>query len=462
MKPPKILVVDDESGIRSTLQGVLGDEGWETRTAITGEEALTLLEKESFDVVILDVLLPGKDGITLLKEIHKEYPSLVIIMISGHSTIEMAVKATRAGAFNFLEKPLSLEKVILTIRNAIDNRLLVEENLLLKQNLRPDWSLIGESPSMRRLKETIELVAPKESRVLIAGEKGTGKELVARAIHENSRRKQSPFLKVNFGVTPEEMAEEELLGYVKGAFPYAVADKKGKLLLADGGVLLLESVERMTPKLQATVLRYLEERRVEPLGSPEAFEPGVRLMATTTVDLSEEVVKGRFREDLLLLLGVVTIPIPPLRERKEDIHLLADHFLEIFAEEHSSPRKYFTDSAMRVLVEHPWFGNVRELKNLVERIVLLWKEEEVTEKSVRNLLTPLGFREPELITASYTSLTEAMESFERAFLHYRLKQNNLDQERTARSLGLDSVSLKERLQRFGLITGENGPLSQKS
>ena len=198
MKPPKILVVDDESGIRSTLQGVLGDEGWETRTAITGEEALTLLEKESFDVVILDVLLPGKDGITLLKEIHKEYPSLVIIMISGHSTIEMAVKATRAGAFNFLEKPLSLEKVILTIRNAIDNRLLVEENFLLKQNLRPDWSLIGESPSMRRLKETIELVAPKESRVLIAGEKGTGKELVARAIHENSRRKQSPFLKVNF------------------------------------------------------------------------------------------------------------------------------------------------------------------------------------------------------------------------------------------------------------------------
>ena len=257
----------------------MGDEGWETRTAITGEEALTLLEKESFDVVILDVLLPGKDGITLLKEIHKEYPSLVIIMISGHSTIEMAVKATRAGAFNCLEKPLSLEKVILTIRNAIDNRLLVEENLLLKQNLRPDWSLIGESPSMRRLKETIDLVAPKESRVLIAGEKGTGKELVARAIHENSRRKQSPFLKVNFGVTPEEMAEEELLGYVKGAFPYAVADKREasfrRRRRSASGI-----GERMTPSCKPPS-PLPGERRVE----QEARKLGGVLMATTTVDL---------------------------------------------------------------------------------------------------------------------------------------------------------------------------------
>ncbi len=452
MSKRKILIVDDESGVRTSLKNIVEDEGWLGETAITGEEALEKLEKAPFDIVILDVLLPGKDGIQILKTIKQKYKSTEVIMISGHSTIEMAVNATRAGAFDFLEKPLSLEKVILTIKNALNRLELLEENKLLRMNSKVKPILIGESPAIRRLKEDIELVVQTDRMVLISGEKGTGKELVARVIHENSKRAEKSFVKVNFAAIPEEEFEQELFGYEKGAIPYALSSRKGKFSLADGGTLFLEAIETISKRNQATLLRVLEEGKITPIGSSEGANINVRIISSTTKNLAYEVQSGNFREDLFEILNFVPIYIPPLRERREDIPLLADYFLELFTEEYGGDKKYFSDNAMRALVKYPWYGNVRELKNLVERIAILVKAEEITEKDIEKFLSLSAPSSSSILTAPYHSFDEAIKKFEKEFLSYRLSKNNFNIEKTAAELKMDINLLKEKIDQLKIKT----------
>ncbi len=450
MSRRKILIVDDESGVRRSLKQIVEDEGWIGETAITGEEALEKLEKTPFDIIILDVLLPGKDGIQILKTIKQKYKNIEIIMISGHSTIEMAVNATRAGAFDFLEKPLSLEKVVLTIKNAINRLELLEENRILRMNSKVRTILIGESPGIRRLKEDIEQVVQTDRMVLISGEKGTGKELVARVIHENSKRGEKNFIKVNLAAIPEEEFELELLGYEKGAVPYAVSSRKGKFAIADGGTLFLEAVETLSPRNQATLLRVLEEGRITPIGSSEGIPVDVRIISSTTKNLNIEVKRGNFREDLFELLNFVPIYIPPLRKRKEDIPLLADHFLELFTEEYGGEKKYFSDNAMRALVKYPWYGNVRELKNLVERIAILVKKEEITEKDIEKFLILSSPSNTNILTAPYQNYEEALKTFKKEFLFYRLSKNNFNIDKTASELKVSKEFLLTKIKELNI------------
>jgi len=450
MKEPKILIVDDESGVRTTLSQVIQDEEWIADTCISGEEALKKFRNNNYDIVLLDVLLPGKDGIQILKQMKKIAPSTIVIMISGHSTIEMAVKATQAGAFDFLEKPLALEKVILTIKNALEKSRLIEENIFLKQNSRIKLELVGESPAIRKLKEHIELVSQTDSRVLISGEKGTGKELVARLIHENSTRRENNFVKVNFAAIPEEVVEEELFGYVKGAFSYAISDKKGKFELADGGTLFLESVESVNKKIQGIILRALEDSKITTIGGSAPLNMDVRIITSTNKDLSKLVKRKKFREDLFEFLNLVPIKIPPLRERKQDIPLLSEFFIDHFSDEYGMKRKYFSDNAMRVLVDYPWYGNVRELRNLIERIFILVKKEEIEENEIRKLITPVFPIKSELITEDYDSLNQAVESFKKEFITFVLYKNDYNIDKTSEELRIEPDDLKSKIKKLDI------------
>ncbi len=450
MRRGRVLVVDDEPNIRATLSQILEDEGFVVDSVESGEEALVRLENRDYDVVLLDIWLPGRDGMELLEQILQGELPPQVIMITGHGTIETAVKATKLGAYDFLEKPLSLEKVVLTVRNAFRERRLKEENLYLKSRMFEEkLELVGESRAIQQIKQLIEEVAPTDGRVLIMGENGTGKELVAKLIHLKSRRRNRNFVAINCAAIPDELIESELFGYVRGAFTNALKDKKGKFQLADGGTLFLDEIADMSLKTQAKILRVIEEQRFEPLGSTESISIDTRIIAATNKDLKEQIKKGLFREDLYYRLNVIPIYIPPLRERKEDIIPLAQYYLDYYTRLYRREPKRFSDDAKRALLAHPWYGNVRELKNLMERIAILVKDEVVTSQHLNFVPTV----RPEVsIFDSYEKLQEAREAFEKEFILRKLRENNWNISRTAQVLGVERSHLYRKLKYYGIDT----------
>src|SRR5213596_163746 len=368
---PTILVVDDEPGVRSALGGVLRDEGYEVEAVASGEACLERVTRSAVDLIILDVWLPGMDGLATMARLRERQVDAPVVLISGHGNIESAVRAIKMGAYDFVEKPLSLEKTVLVIRNALHQRRLEAENQALRARVDRTHTMVGDSYVMRQLREQCAMAAPTNGRVLIYGENGTGKELVARTIHSGSRRRANAFVEVNCAAIPEELIESELFGHVRGAFTGAVADRRGKFEVADGGTIFLDEIGDMSLKTQAKVLRVLQEQTMEAVGGTARIKVDARVLAATNKDLQAEIRGGRFREDLYFRLNVIPIFVPPLRDRQEDIPLLADHFMAEFAREYGRRIKSFERPAVRVLQLYPWPGNVRELRNVIERLMIM-------------------------------------------------------------------------------------------
>jgi len=449
MKPHRILVVDDEPGIRQSLSGVLEDEGYAVEAAESGEAALAALPGGEFELVLLDIWLPGVDGLEVLARIQEipfgERP--VVAVISGHGNIETAVKATKLGAFDFLEKPLSIEKVTLVVKNALAHRNLELENSRLKADTGARYRIIGESVPMKALRQQLSLMAGTNGRVLIYGESGTGKELVAHAIHALSPRAGQPFVEVNCAAIPEELIESEMFGHVKGAFAAAHEAKVGKFQKADGGTLFLDEVGDMSLRTQAKVLRALEEQRFEPLGAGEFVTVDVRVVASTNKNLEEEIEHGNFREDLFYRLNVIPFFVPPLRDRREDIPLLADHFLREYTTAYGRKAKELTPEAYQVLAEHYWPGNVRELKNLIERIVILNPQVRV---DARHIPLQTVRRQTDRPLDRFGSLQEVREAAEREYILKKLEETNGNVTRTAELLGLERSNLYRKMKTLGI------------
>jgi two-component system nitrogen regulation response regulator NtrX len=454
MKSVRILVVDDEPGIRKSLSGVLGDEGYRADAAESGEACLAELARNNYEVVLLDVWLPGMDGMEVLGRI-QEIPYAdrpVVVMISGHGNIETAVKATKLGAYDFLEKPLTIEKVSVVIKNAIERRRLDLENRQLKGNGDSKYRIIGECVSMKALRQQLGLMAGTNGRVLIYGESGTGKELVARAIHAMSLRTAAPFVEVNCAAIPEELIESELFGHRKGSFTGAHEDKTGKFQKADGGTLFLDEVGDMSLKTQAKVLRALEEQRFEPVGASEFIQVDVRVIAATNKHLEEEIERGNFREDLFYRLNVIPFYVPPLRERVEDIPPLADHFLKEFTTAYGRKPKELTPEAYRVLEQHYWPGNVRELRNLMERIVILNPQVRVDARHIP--LNPGRRVTADRAMERFGSLQEVREAAERDYILRKLDETKGNVTRTAEMLGLERSNLYRKMKTLGIAPKE--------
>jgi len=453
----RILVVDDEPGIRTSLLGVLQDEGYQADVLESGEACLEELTRTSYQVVLLDVWLPGMDGMEVLARI-QEMPYTdrpVVVMISGHGTIETAVKATKLGAFDFLEKPLTIEKVSVVVKNAIEHRRLALENKQLKENNGASrYRIIGECVSMKALRQQLGLMAGTNGRVLIYGESGTGKELVARAIHAMSLRVTAPFVEVNCAAIPEELIESELFGHRKGSFTGAHEDKIGKFQKADGGTLFLDEVGDMSLKTQAKVLRALEEQRFEPVGASEFIQVDVRVIAATNKHLEDQIERGNFREDLFYRLNVIPFYVPPLRERVEDIPLLARHFLQEFTTAYGRKPKELTPEAYRILQEYYWPGNVRELRNLMERIVILNPQARIDARHIP--LNPA--RRPAAMTTRaverFGSLQEVREAAERDYILRKLDETSGNVTRTAEMLGLERSNLYRKMKALGIAPKE--------
>lgn len=380
----KILIIDDERSIRRALGEILQFEGYEVAEAEDGNKGIEVCKNEAFDLVFCDIKMPGKDGMEVLAEIHPLFPELPIVMISGHGTIETAVEAIKKGAFDFIEKPLDLNRILVTIRNANERVSLVEQTTMLKTTLKKikGTSIVGESEPIKRIREMIEKVAPSDARVLITGENGTGKELVARSLHELSNRAKMPFVEVNCAAIPGELIESELFGHEKGAFTSAVKDKKGKFELASGGTLFLDEIGDMSLAAQAKVLRALQENVIQRVGSEKDTKVNCRVVAATNKDLKKEIAEGRFREDLFHRLAIIPIHVPSLNERKEDIPLLANHFLTLICNDHGIARKSFETKALNELIDINWTGNIRELRNIVERLIILTNET-ITNEDVK-------------------------------------------------------------------------------
>jgi two-component system nitrogen regulation response regulator NtrX len=449
-----ILIVDDEASIRESLKGILQDEGFRVLVAQNGEEGRGIVRDENPDLVLLDIWMPGIDGIETLRKIREDHPEQLVIMMSGHGTIETAVKATRLGAYDFIEKPLSLEKVLLCIQNAVKVGELVEENRSLKARLAKEHEIIGNSTPMRQLKEQIAIAAPTSGWVLITGENGTGKELVARAIHQLSRRRLKPFIEVNCAAIPEELIESELFGHERGAFTGATTQRKGKFDLAHEGTLFLDEIGDMSLKTQAKVLRILQERKFERVGGNRTIEVDVRVIAATNKNLDAEIGRGAFREDLFYRLNVLPFHVPSLRERGEDIPLLASHFLEYFCSKESRENKKLTAKAMEALQSYHWPGNVRELKNIIERLVIMTSQPEITEQqlpaAIRTRQEPVGRPPYASATGEPGTLREAREEFERDFILQKLDENDWNVSRTAEIIEIERSNLHRKIKAFGI------------
>ena len=444
---PHLLVVDDEAGIRESLSLILQDEGYQVESAGSAEEALQRAALGDLEVVLMDVWLPGMDGLEALSRLQASARPPAVIMISGHSTIETAVRATKLGAFDFLEKPLSLERVIVLVRNAIQQRRLQEENQLLRTELEQRYQVIGESVPMKALRQQIAVTAPTNGRVLIYGESGTGKELVARALHAGSLRSKSLFVEVNCAAIPEELIESELFGHLKGSFTGATEDKTGKFRKADGGTLFLDEVGDMSLRTQAKVLRVLEEQRFEPVGSNQTISVDVRVLAATNKNLEQEIARGAFRQDLFYRLNVIPFYVPPLRERKEDIPILSRFFLNEFSSAYGKKTRELSDTAMDILARYPWPGNVRELRNLIERLVIICPQARIEAHH----LPPELFRGvAESPQQPYSTLHEARSAYEREFILRKLQENRWNMTQTASVLGLERSHLYRKMKSLGI------------
>lgn len=449
MKADTILVVDDEKNILKSLRGILEDEGFNVREAETGLGALDDIADNPPDIVLLDIWLPDSDGIEILEKLKKSRPGLPVVMMSGHGTIEMAVRATKYGAYDFIEKPLSMEKTILTIRHALNQNKLERENLGLRQILEHKYQIVGESKAIKSLMKQLEVAAPTNGRVLIYGENGTGKELIARMIHLKSLRVNGPFVEINCAAIPEELIESELFGHEKGSFTGAVSRKLGKFELADGGTLFLDEVADMSLKTQAKVLRALEEQSFARVGGTRTIFTDVRVIAASNKNLEEEIHEGRFREDLYYRLNVIPFVIPPLRDRKEDIPHLINHFIRIQSSEHGLAPKMLDDEAMNRLVSYNWPGNIRELKNIVERVLIMSGADRI---SAADIVLP-GQEESspgEVNDKALLSLKEARFEFEKKFISDVLAQHGGNISRTARALGIERSNLHRKLKSLNI------------
>jgi two-component system nitrogen regulation response regulator NtrX len=448
-----ILIVDDESGIRDSLKGVLEDDGYQTGEAGSGESCLDLLDRHAFDVVLLDVWLPGMDGLDTLQKIRELDNPPEVIMISGHGTIETAVRATKLGAYDFLEKPLSIDRTLSLIKHAIDAKKLRRENRDLKKQLQSKSVIAGDSIPMKALRQQIAIMAPTNGRVLIYGESGTGKELAAHAIHAQSLRKDEMFVEVNCAAIPEDLIESELFGHRQGSFAGATSDKEGKFQKATGGTLFLDEVGDMSLKTQSKVLRTLDEQRFTPVGGADTITVDVRVIASTNKDLEEEISKGNFREDLFYRLNVIPFFVPPLRERKEDVPLLARYFLKEFAAAYGRRSRDITDDAIQALIRYSWPGNVRELRNVIERIVIM---NPTTTKFERKHLPPLVYRDGSRRAAGteFSTLHQARDAYERDYILKKLDENHGNVSRTAEMLGLERSHLYRKMKALGIAAKE--------
>ncbi len=441
-----VLIVDDEAGIRQSLSGVFEDEGFTVAAVSSGEECLRALEKRLYACVLLDVWLPGMDGLETLQRLRAGYPDVSVVMISGHGTIETAVRATKLGAFDFIEKPLSLEKTVLVVKNAIRQRELETANRELRAQLEGNYVMIGESVPMRALRQQISYAAPTNGRVLIYGESGTGKELVARALHAQSLRAARAFIEVNCAAIPEELIESELFGHVKGAFTGATQAKRGKFERADGGTVFLDEVGDMSLKTQSKVLRVLEEQRFEPVGSESSITVDVRVIAATNKKLEAEIERGTFRADLFYRLNVIPFEIPPLRERLEDVPLLVEHFNREFSLANKRPPKEFTASAIERMQNYTWPGNVRELRNTVERVIIMHAQQKVGPDD----LPILAGDAPPASSYNFDSYREAAETYEREYILRKLAEAEGNITRTAELMGIDRSHLYRRMKALGI------------
>lgn len=462
----KVLVVDDEEAILQSLSGVLRDDGFDVTTAPTGELALGALEETVFDVLLLDIWLPGIDGLEVLRRAKTLHPDLSVVMMSGHGTIETAVKATKLGAFDFVEKPLSLDKLLVILKNAIAYSDLHRENVRLRTVVSSDQTMVGSSLPMMELKEQIATVAPLQSWVLITGENGTGKELVASSIHEKSTRQQKPFIEVNCAAIPEDLIESELFGHERGAFTGATQMKRGKFDLAHEGTLFLDEIADMSLKTQAKILRILQEQRFERVGGSQTNRVDVRVIAATNKDLREEIDAGRFREDLFYRLNVIPILVPPLRDRATDIPAICKHYFDFFARKFARKLKRMSPEALSLLCRYRWPGNVRELKNLIERLSIMTRSDVVQLEDIpaeiRASVDPetldsgrvVYLAEADNDEATAPSLKAAKTHFEKEFILEKLKEHDWNISKTAQSLGIERTYLHRKMKAFKIKTLE--------
>ncbi|MGA1874875.1 MAG: sigma-54-dependent transcriptional regulator [bacterium] len=441
MASRRILIVDDEPRIRSSLRGILMDEGYEIYMANDGLSALEKIQNEDPpDLILADIWMPRMDGLELLREIRSLDLDIPVIMISGHGTIETAVKAIKMGAFDFIEKPLTLEKTVLLIKHAMDQQRLQVENRNLRMRIDKKYRIIGCSKAMDELLKQIQIAAPSNGRVLIYGENGTGKELIAREIHEKSKRRDKPFVGINCAAIPEDLIESELFGHEKGAFTGATCKKQGKFELADGGTLFLDEVGDMSQKTQAKLLRVLEEGSLHRVGGIEGIKVDVRLIAASNKNLKAEIERGNFREDLYYRLNVIPIEVPGLKERKEDIPLLVEHFLEEFCAENGKKLKRITPEALDLLHGYDWPGNVRELKNLIERLVIMVQGGAITVMDL-----PISFHEN-----NQPSLREAKQEFEKYFITRTLRASRGNISKSAKMLKIERSLLYQKLRLYSI------------
>src|SRR5579864_4943349 len=450
---PTILVVDDERDIRESLRGILEEEGYRVLLAESGEACLEQLKKRTCEVVLLDIWLPGMDGLDALERIRQLDDGPEVIMISGHGTIETAVRATKLGAFDFLEKPLSLEKTLILIKNALDAHRLRRENAEFKKQVHAKSVIVGESIPMKALRQQIGIMAPTNGRVLIYGESGTGKELVAHAIHAQSLRKDEMFVEVNCAAIPEDLIESELFGHRKGSFPGATGDKEGTFQKAHGGTLFLDEIGDMSLKTQSKVLRTLDEQRFIAVGGDESITVDARVIASTNKDLEEEISRGNFREDLFYRLNVIPFSVPPLRERKEDIPLFTRHFLKEFSATYGRRLREITDDAIDTLMRYAWPGNVRELRNVIERIVIM---NPTTIRFERKHLPPLVHRDGTRRASGgdFSTLHQARAAYERDYILKKMDENHGNVTRTAEVLGLERSHLYRKMKTLGIAAKE--------
>lgn len=451
----RILIVDDEDGIRKVLRQLLEYEGHEVRAAGGGGEALAVFEEFRPDLTFLDVKMARMDGLEVLDRLRAQDPDALVVMISGHGTIETAVEATRRGAYDFLEKPLDTDRILLTLRNALQQRGLVQENQRLRGEIESRYEIVGSSFAIRALLDRVEKVAPTDARVLVTGENGTGKELVARAIHRLSGRADAPFVEVNCAAIPSELIESELFGHVKGSFTGAFADRSGKFEQADGGTLFLDEIGDMSPAAQAKVLRALQEGVVTRVGGERSIRVDVRVVAATNKDLRQEIERGRFREDLFFRLNVVPIHVPPLRERRDDIPMLVRHFVTMAVERQRLPARAFAPDAIERLCRMEWPGNVRELRNTVERLLILARGEEVVAADIDRMVGGVddtGSLPGELLQAPTFAVFK--ERAERAYILGKLREHDWNVSETARAIDMPRSNLYKKIERFGLVREE--------
>ncbi len=443
-----VLIVDDEPGIRDTLRGVLEDEGFAVLTVATGEDCLDAVRSGDFSCILLDIWLgDGIDGLETLAQLKQEGCDAAVVMISGHGNIETAVRSTKLGAFDFIEKPLSLERTVVTVKNAVRQRQLEIANAQLQSELAEQYIMVGESVAMRALRKQIAIVAPTDGRVLISGESGTGKELVARAIHAQSKRKNAPFVEINSAAIPEELVESELFGHAKGAFSGATKSKKGKFEVADGATLFLDEIADMSPRVQAKMLRVLEEQRFEPVGSNTPVSVDVRVVSATNKPLDSLIENGHFRPDLFYRLNVIPFQVPPLRERREDIAALTEHFNQRFSSDYGKPAKDFTVDAMEALRSNDWFGNVRELKNTIERIVIMNAKQTITADDLPKMESADG---TPASSFRFPTFKDATDAYQREFIQHKLAEFEGNVAKAAEEMGVDRSHLYRRMRSLGI------------